>query len=424
MRITIHRGQNQIGGSVIEVATEKAKIILDAGMEMDEDTPHPMDIPGLFYGQPGYDAIVISHHHLDHVGLLGCALHEIPVYMGKSAYEIYAFSQSYLHKPIHDVACFLEKSRSFDVGDIRITPFLCDHSAFDSYMLLIESCGQKLLYTGDYRSHGRMDYRKLLEQLPDEVDVMITEGTTLTRNDAEVVSEEDIERIAEDAIRSYCGPVFIVASSSNISRIVSLFKATIHNHRIFAYDTYTAQIALRSKLSIPNPDTFDEKYLRVFIVNTYVDGEYSFLQKYSRHKIGRGALAKRPFAAMIRGSMLGWVEKMAEDIKSETQKDKAFENGLLIYSMWEGYKTKDDKSGQKLRDLLDYVKSEGMEIMDIHTSGHADAQTIQQLIEKVNPRHIIPVHTENARWFVEHYGDQRVVMDKYYDMEANHETEH
>ena len=117
-------------------------------------------------------------------------------------------------------------------------------------------------------------------------------------------------------------------------------------------------------------------------------------------------------------------KKMAEDIKSETQKDKAFENGLLIYSMWEGYKTKDDKSGQKLRDLLDYVKSEGMEIMDIHTSGHADAQTIQQLIEKVNPRHIIPVHTENARWFVEHYGDQRVVMDKYYDMEANHETEH
>ena len=107
---------------------------------------------------------------------------------------------------------------------------------------------------------------------------------------------------------------------------------------------------------------------------------------------------------------------MANEIKSRTNKEKAFENGLLIYSMWDGYKTKDDKSGQKLRDLLEFVQSEGMEVKDIHTSGHADPQAIRQLIEKVNPKHIIPVHTENAQWFVDNYGNERVIQDKCFSL--------
>ncbi len=416
MHLTIHRGQNQIGGSVIEIATEKTKLILDAGMELDEDSPHPLDIPGLFNGDPGYDAILVSHNHPDHAGLLVCALPEIPVYMGKSAYDIYALSQSYWGRPIREVSHYLESGKSFEIGDIRITPYLCDHSAFDSYMLFIEGDGQKLLYTGDYRSHGRMDYSKLLAQLPSEVDAMITEGTTLTREDTEVVTEDDIEKRAEAEIHTHSGPVFIVAPATNISRMVSMFKATIHNKRIFAYDTYTAQIALRAKDSIPNPETFDSKFLKLFIVNTYIDGEHDFLAQYPRHKIGRKALAKKSFAAMIRSSMLGWVKSMANEIKSRTNKEKAFENGLLIYSMWDGYKTKDDKSGQKLRDLLEFVQSEGMDVKDIHTSGHADPQTIRQLIEKVNPKHIIPVHTENAQWFVDNYGTDRVIQDKCFSL--------
>ena len=112
--------------------------------------------------------------------------------------------------------------------------------------------------------------------------------------------------------------------------------------------------------------------------------------------IGIAAIFIRAFP-LIRAIMpLFWGTKL---------KEKAFENGLLIYSMWHGYKTK-----EALRDLLDYVVSEGMEIRDIHTSGHADAGTIRKLIEKTNPKRIIPVHTENAQWFVDTYGCERVVL--------------
>ncbi len=51
MTITIHRGQNQIGGSIIEIASETTKIILDAGSELDEEVPVAPQIDGLFTGQ-------------------------------------------------------------------------------------------------------------------------------------------------------------------------------------------------------------------------------------------------------------------------------------------------------------------------------------------------------------------------------------
>lgn len=40
-----------------------------------------------------------------------------------------------------------------------------------------------------------------------------------------------------------------------------------------------------------------------------------------------------------------------------------------------------------------------MQIKWYNTSGHADSQTIDRLIQDVKPKRIIPVHTENAEWF-------------------------
>ena len=49
MKIQIHRGENQIGGNIIEVATERTKIILDVGLELDDEKNKTLpNIPGLF----------------------------------------------------------------------------------------------------------------------------------------------------------------------------------------------------------------------------------------------------------------------------------------------------------------------------------------------------------------------------------------
>lgn len=110
MKITIHRGQNQIGGSIIEIASDTTKIILDAGSELDEEIPVAPDVEGLFFGKAAYDAVFISHYHGDHLGLCDQVLPEIPIYIGKGAADVTNVARRYLNKPEYCFASYYPKS--------------------------------------------------------------------------------------------------------------------------------------------------------------------------------------------------------------------------------------------------------------------------------------------------------------------------
>ena len=66
-----------------------------------------------------------------------------------------------------------------------------------------------------------------------------------------------------------------------------------------------------------------------------------------------------------------------------------FENGVLVYSFWSGYKETDE-----MKYFLAECERLGLEIVTLHTSGHADYESIKKLVETVNPDEIIPIHTE------------------------------
>lgn len=393
MYIRIIRGQNQIGGNIIEVCSKNTKIILDAGKELEEKNPKVPFVEGLFQGKADYDAVLITHYHEDHIGLIKNILPNIPIFMGEKSYSIYKAVNEYLGNKIVKISNFLQSEKEFNIGDIKIKPILCDHSAFDSYMLLLYLENKKLLYTGDFRGSGRKSFLSLLSKL-DKIDTLIIEGTAVTRKNNESLTERSLERKAVNIIQNKDAPVFVLMSSSNIDRIVTFYKTAKNTNRLFLEDVYMSSITTAAGDNIPNPKDFENVRIFLTVPN---EKNYSILNKYKNKKIGRKEIAKRKFIMCVRSSMKNYLEKLSKEI--------SFKGAVLFYSMWKGYLENDE-----MKRFIDFMKEKEVKIIPLHTGGHADAKTIDNLIKKVEPNYIIPVHTENAKWF-EKYADCKIIHD-------------
>lgn len=380
MDVKVLRGERQIGGNIIEVSTATTRILLDVGLELNEENQKLPDIDGLF-DNASYDAVFISHYHGDHLGLAYYIDKSIPLYIGEDSYKIVRTTDEYKRKETIKPAGFLKHCGKIVIGDITITSFLCDHSAFDSYMILCEANGKNVLYTGDFRSNGRKSFMRLLECLPKKVDKLICEGTNLSRDFRKILRELEIESNAVDLFKKNTGPIFVLQSSTNIDRIVTMYRAAKRTGRVFLEEVYMAEVANAVGGNIPNPK-FKDVY--TFITNSK---RYDLLSKY-KNRIGKQQISKLQFVMCVRSSMLKYLQSLSQLM--------SFENGLLVYSMWKGYKEK-----EQMKEFIDGCNSLNLRIVDLHTSGHADAFTIRQLIDNVNPNEIIPIHTTMPEWFTD-----------------------
>ena len=382
MEINIIRGQNQIGGSIIEISSKSTKIILDIGSNLEDKEIVVPEIDGLFKGKAKYDGVLISHYHSDHVGLATRILHDISIYMGEKSYQIHKVSNEYMRKEYLKEPKIFKAEEEFYIGDIKITPYLCDHSAFDAYMFLLDCEGKKILYTGDFRSNGRKSYEPLLRKLP-KVDVLITEGTNLSNNKIGKINltEKELEKKGIEILEGNDRPVFVLMAATNIDRIVTFYKIANATKRLFLLDTYAGLITDTVGGNIPNPRTFSN--VRMFLTN---QNKYKILENYQKNKIGRKGIVNSNFMMCIRSSMKQYLEKYPEEF--------SFEGCTLFYSMWEGYKKE-----KNTKEFLEFMEEKGVKIISLHTSGHADEKDFDKLIKKVEPKIIIPVHTENSEWF-------------------------
>lgn len=244
MQIKIYRGTHQIGGCVTEIKTATARIIIDMGEELPSSNhaeQKQFEIDGVTKGTPDCNAVLITHYHGDHVGMFESVLPNIPIYMGKVAKQIYGVVQGVLKNKLNKgnplkVITFKEFTigKPLHFGDIKVTPYTIDHSAFDAYMLLIEAEGKRILHTGDFRMHGVRGSKMpaVFEKYCKNIDLLITEGTMLSRTDEKVMTEHELGMQADELL-SKNKYVFALCSSTNIDTIAEFYHAAIKNKKPF-----------------------------------------------------------------------------------------------------------------------------------------------------------------------------------------------
>ena len=407
MKLVIHRGTKEIGGSCVELQSEKARIIIDLGMPLVNDQNEPFDrrllegksireliyshglprVSGLYADEDkGIDAILISHPHQDHYGLLRYVNPEIPVYLSKGTLALIQASDIFIltKANLRNVITF-KMWVPFIIGDLLITPQLVDHSAFDAAAFLIECEGKKIFYSGDFRGHGRK--RILLDNMlkyPEkDVDYLLLEGSMLGRGEGLYTSEQAVENKMTAMFNGKKNIAFVFCSSQNIDRLVSVYRAAKRMGQITVIDLYTAYI-LDSLKDVSNKlPQYSRPDIRVF----YFWGHRKMLRDN-----GLGDFVDKCLSARI------YKEELNRDKKSIvmiTKYNPAFMkllgylgdiNGALgIYSMWEGYLEQSD--------FRKPLERQGIEFKTIHTSGHAPERDLKRLVEAFKPKYIVPIHT-------------------------------
>lgn len=387
VNLTIHRSAHEIGGNCIELATDNGeRLILDAGRPLDAPEGASANLlPATLDVARPVSGVLFSHPHQDHYGLLDELPDAWPLHCGKASEGLIRLTSGIFGKAPRQPFFNWESGKAFDRGPFRITPYLTDHSAFDAYMLVIEVAGTRIMYSGDFRLHGRKSalVERLMQQPPSSVDTLIMEGTNLG-SDKPCISEAELEDRFCDLFSATSGRVFAAWSAQNIDRTVTLYRACKRSGRTLVIDLYTAEVLqmLGEFARLPQPGW---PSLKVVITSAFArmyrnTGRGEFVDRMAKVGLSAARLSDTPskWVIMTRPSLIKDFEK----------------NGVVpgpedawTWSMWRGYLS--GTEGSKVQAWFDKGRSAATHI---HTSGHASPADLRRFAQSINPKLLIPIH--------------------------------
>lgn len=400
----ITHNSNQIGGNVVVIETSKSRIAIDFGENLPGNENANIEIEGLSEGQATFDGVFFTHYHGDHVGRMKYILPEVPLYVGEVAKKVMLNINSFI-KEKEMIELLNDTSRVFELkentpvsindGDIVVTPYTVDHSAYEAFMFLIETKDENgnpdrtILHTGDYRGHGYRGEKGLLPMIhyyirkkgQRKIDALITEGTMLSRMDEDVFTEGQLQVWAKDFFEEH-RHVFVICSSTNLDTLASFYHAGVENRMsMFGNNYIFAQLKTFTETAGKRSPLYQfHKLWSIDPGKQLQKGNFSGTQEDYMRQFG--------FVCVVKEGE--FYEGLIDRFKDC--------NPVLIYSMWDGYLNPNlsayNEKLAKFCNKYNYISK--------HTSGHATADIISKVITAVNPQQvIIPIHTEHPELFEE-----------------------
>lgn len=410
MKLIIHRGTHEVGGNCVELQSGSTRLIVDLGMPLFKRAGEAWDssllrsqskedlldmeilpaVAGLFGAGSKIDAILLSHAHEDHTGLLKHTNPDIPIFAtaGTSkmmnAGSIFA-GQPSLPRERHQA---LTPGIGVQIGAFKVTPLAVDHSIHGCVGFLIEAEGKTVLYSGDLRMHGRKSgmMRDFLHAVSErKIDLLLMEGTHIQHVGMKRQTEYELEQELLEHVNAAPGLVLASFSPQHLDRLVAFIRTAIASNRIFVPDVYTAYVMylVESEVSIPSPAASDN--VRVFFPKFFRErsqrrkGLQKVTSLFAARRIDLSEIAENPsgYLMIFRPSML------ASDFGAKLPNESR-----CIFSRWQGYVETPDWQA-----VIHALSACGGDLVQAHTSGHISAEDLVEFVGQINPDRLIPIHT-------------------------------
>ena len=219
IRITFLGGARQVGRSCLLLQTPQTKVLLDCGIDVasrgKEKFPY-LDVSEFKLNE--LDAIILSHAHLDHGGLIPYLFkmgYRGPVYMTSPTIDITAllaldfigvaykqaatplFSSTDIKEMVKHTICLNYNEVTDIAPDMRITFYNSGHALGSSLVHInIGNGAHNLLYTGDLKFIKTKLLERAVSNFP-RLETMIIESTYGSKNDILLPRKEAEERLIQ-----------------------------------------------------------------------------------------------------------------------------------------------------------------------------------------------------------------------------------
>lgn len=384
--------------------------------------------------------IFLSHAHLDHSGFISLLKEDIQIVTSRVTKKLLkameetgdgkVFSQfTLVKKRVEDKDEYGEKKlksgkdkfeRNFfeieelnfegEFEGIKFKSFSVDHSIPGALAFYIELGDRSIVYTGDIRFHGKnsdLSYKFIENVKKLKPDILITEGTRMDKIDEKPRKEIDVYYSSLDVVLKYKGK-FVIADFGprNIERLETFLNIAKESGRkliVNIKDAYLLYLLKEENFKI-----IDDDSLYIIIEKRMRDKSYVKEVKgnLGNKIITMDDLKKNIGDFIICYSYWDLVNLLDIDI----------EDGAYIYSSSEAYTEEQKFDTKRLLNWLKFLnlKPFGIELNfdephfsgDYHSSGHASFLDLIYMIDEINPKYIIPVHTESIKNFKERFKEK------------------
>ena len=294
----------------------------------------------------------------------------------------------------------------------EVKAFPVDHSIYGALAYIVEG-DISLAYTGDFRLHGQNGEktRKFIREAKN-ANVLIIEGTRVSRDEPNV-SEAEVYENAKAIVEEAKGLVIADFSPRNFERL-EIFKRIadeIDRELVItpkdAYFLHALKLVdgidrLKGVRIYENFKATMKKWEKAIVLEHYGDQYVSpfEVKRNQKNYILCFSFYDLPHLLDITPSGGTYIYSSSE-VFGEEQAFSFFRlwNWLQHFG-FEVYGFKVDKNERLIFER------------GLHASGHLSKDELIEVIDKIDPDRIIPVHTENPMWFAENFENAVVMRDE------------
>jgi len=389
LRIIPLGGMEEVGRNMTVFEYGKDIVILDMGIQFPEE-----DMPGIDYIIPSISylkgkeknirAVIFSHGHLDHIGAAPLLLPKLgfPPVMGRDLTiamikkRMEDFEKNSAKRL--DIIKINSVNDRFNLGKFRIGFFNIEHSIVDAVGVIINTPQETVIHPGDWTMEknpvsGQSLTYNHLAKLP-RPKILMLESLGATNTSPKMVSEKEMHNNLERLIAEAKGKVIIGTFASQIKRIGYLLEYAKQIGKKVALDGYSMKLNVEIARELGYIKNAKETIIPINNISKYPDEKIIVICTGAQGE-GNAVLSR---------------------IVSDSHKYiKIRKNDTIIFSS--SVIPGNERTIQRLKDNL-YRKCDNVvhsDIMDVHTSGHCNSESIKEIIKQIRPDFFLPVYANH-----------------------------